>query len=104
MTVTEAGNNKIIAIVDDDKELAETTAWDVEDAGYKPLLFFEGDFKNVNELASRIISEAQGAVCDHRLMNSGLANFYGAELVATLYDLKIPSLLITQYIDIDASF
>ncbi|MDJ0902996.1 MAG: hypothetical protein QNJ55_29770 [Xenococcus sp. MO_188.B8] len=104
MTVTEACNNKTIAIVDDDKELAEVTAWDVEEAGYETLLLFEGHFQDVNELASRIMNNAQGAICDHRLMNSGLTNFYGAELVAALYDRKIPSLLITQYTDIDAPF
>lgn len=104
MTVTEACNNKTIAIVDDDEELAEVTAWGVEEAGYKPFLLVKGHFQDVNELALRIMNNAQGAVCDHRLMNSGLANFYGAELVATLYDRNIPSLLITQYTDMDASF
>ena len=104
MTVTEAYNNKTIAIVDDDKELAEVTAWDVEEAGYKPFLLFEGKFQDDNELVSRIANNAQGAVCDHRLIYSGLANFYGAELVAALYDRKIPSLLITQYTVIEASF
>lgn len=104
MTTTEVKNEKIIAIVDDDKSLAETTAWDVEDAGYQPFLLKNDHFHNVNELASLIIENSQGAVCDHRLSNSGFANFLGAELVAALYDRKFPSLLITQYTEMDTSF
>jgi hypothetical protein len=104
MTTTEVKNEKIIAIVDDDKTLAQTTAWDVEEAGYKPLLLENKHFDNVNELVSVIREQAQGAVCDHRLSNSGFANFYGSQLVAALYDLKIPSVLITQYTEMDTSF
>jgi ActR/RegA family two-component response regulator len=104
MTRTEVKNEKIIAIVDDDKSLAETTAWDVEEAGYQPFLLKNEHFHNVNELASLIIENSQGAVCDHRLSNSGFANFFGAELVAALYDRKFPSLLITQYTEMDTSF
>lgn len=92
-----------IAVVDDDKELAEATAWDIEEAGYEPFLLFEGCFTDVNKLASHIKKNTEGAVCDHRLSNSGLANFYGAELVAALYDRKLPSLLITQYTEMDTS-
>jgi hypothetical protein len=40
-------------------------------------------------------------ICPHRLALQGHAGFYGAELVAVLYDLKIPASLVTQYIDID---
>jgi hypothetical protein len=103
MTAIQALNDIKIAIIDDDKNLADATAWELEEAGYKPCLFVEGNFKNVNELASCIRETAEGAVCDHRLFNSGFANFYGAELVATLYDWKFPSLLITQYTEMDTS-
>lgn len=104
MTATQVLNEKIIAIVDDDTTQSKATAWEIEDAGYKILLLDEGHFYNVNELVALIRENAQGAVCDHRLSNSGFANFYGAELVAALYDLKFPSLLITQYTEMDTSF
>lgn len=55
------------------------------------------------KLASHIKENTEGAVCNHRLSNSGLANFYGAELVAALYDRKLPSILITQYTEMDTS-
>ncbi|MBW4616881.1 MAG: hypothetical protein KME21_27285 [Desmonostoc vinosum HA7617-LM4] len=103
MTLIPALNEIKIAIIDDDKNLADATAWEVEEAGYKPCLFVDGNFRNVNELASCIKESTEGAVCDHRLSNSGFANFYGAELVATLYDWKFPSLLITQYTEMDTS-
>jgi hypothetical protein len=104
MTITQVMNGKTIAIVDDDKELAERTAWDVEEAGYQPFLLKNEHFHNVNELASLIKEKAQGAVCDHRLSNAGFANFYGSQLVAALYDQKIASILITQYTEMDTSF
>lgn len=103
MTSLQALPTKKIAIVDDDKILAKATAWDIEEAGYEPFLLVEGYFTDVNKLVSLIVENAQGAVCDHRLSNSRLANFYGAELVAALYERKLPSLLITQYIEMDTS-
>ncbi|MFB2920256.1 MULTISPECIES: hypothetical protein [Aerosakkonema] len=104
MVVTQAFNGKIIAIVDDDTSQSKATAWEIEDAGYQPFLLDKGPFHSVDELVSLIRENAQGAVCDHRLSNFGFASFYGAELVAALYDLKIPSLLITQYVEMDTSF
>ncbi|MBK1988551.1 hypothetical protein A0J48_013550 [Sphaerospermopsis aphanizomenoides BCCUSP55] len=104
MAITQVKNEKIIAIVDDQKDLAETTAWDLEEAGYQPLILEDKQFDNVNELVSLIREQAQGAVCDHRLSNYGFANFYGSELVAALYDQKIPSVLITKYTEMDTSF
>jgi hypothetical protein len=104
MSITQVLNNMKIAIIDDDKNLAEVTAWEVEEAGYQPFLLDNRQFHKVSDLVSLIRENTQGAVCDHRLMNSGFANFYGAELVAYLYDLKFPSLLITQYTEMDTSF
>lgn len=92
---------KKIAIVDDEKNLAESTGWDVEDAGFEPLII-DGAFSEVNALARYIAENAQGVLCDHRLANYGLTNFSGSTLLAELYDRKIPSILITQYTDIDA--
>jgi hypothetical protein len=97
-------NQKTIAIIDDDTKQSKAISWEVEYAGYKTFLLDEGHFYNVNELVSLITNKAEGAVCDHRLSNSGFANFYGAELVAALYDLQFPSLLITQYTEMDTSF
>lgn len=102
MTSLQAFPDTITAIVDDEENLAEATGWEVEEAGFKPWLIVDGSFKQVSDLASYIAQNAQYALCDHRLAHYGLANFSGSRLVAALYDLKIPSLLITQYTEIDA--
>src|SRR5437588_5232101 len=89
-----------IAIVDDDKSEAEMAGWEVKEAGFEPFIV-KGHFEKLEDLSQIILLEAQGALCDHRLAHFGLANFYGAKLVARLYDLKIPAILLTQYADID---
>lgn len=89
-----------IAIVDDESTDAQIPEWEVEAAGFEPV-FVNRSFKRIEDLAAFIKAEAQGALCAHRLANYGFAHFYGAKLVASLYDLKIPALLITQYSSID---
>jgi hypothetical protein len=92
---------KKIAIVDDELDLAEAAGWDVEDAGFESFRV-NGSFIDIDVLASHIEKNAQGALCDHRLANYGRTNFSGAKLVAALYDRKIPSILMSQYTNIDA--
>lgn len=91
-----------IVVIDDEKDFAKTVEWEIEDAGYEPFLIVEGNFKEVNDLVSQIPQDTFGVLCDHRLSKSGLADFYGSDLVATLYDLKIPALLDTQFYDMDS--
>lgn len=100
MTLAQIALKKI-AIVDDEQDLAEATEWDVEDAGFESFRV-NGSFIDVDVLASHIEKNARGALCDHRLANYGRTNFSGAKLVAALYDRKIPSILMSQYTDIDA--
>lgn len=89
-----------VAIIDDDRREAEMAELEAEDAGFEPFVI-SGPFKKIEELTRLISSQAQAAICDHRLGHSGFANFSGAKLVAQLYDLHIPAILITQYADID---
>jgi len=89
-----------IAIVDDESTDAQIPEWEVEAAGFQPILI-NRRFRNIEELAAFIKAEAHGAACAHRLADYGFAHFYGAKLVASLYDLQIPALLVTQYADID---
>ena len=96
-----SGKNKIV-IIDDEKDFAEAAAWEVEYAGYEPILIVEGSFKKIDDLVLRIPEDTYGVLCDHRLGKSGLANFYGSDLVAALYDRKIPALLDTQFYDMDS--
>lgn len=99
---SEIGNKNKIVIIDDEKSFAETVAWEVEDAGYEPILIVEGFFNDIDDLVLQIPKDTYGVLCDHRLGKSGLANFYGSDLVAALYDQKIPALLGTQFYDMDS--
>lgn len=99
---SEIGDKNKIVIIDDEKNFAETAAWEVEDAGYEPILIVEGFFNDIDDLVLQIPKDTYGVLCDHRLGKSGLANFYGSDLVAALYDRKIPALLGTQFYDMDS--
>ncbi len=98
--ITSISSIQKIAIIDDDKSEAEMAGWEVKEAGFEPLII-NGQFLQLEDLSQVIHAEAQAALCDHRLGYFGFANFPGAKLVAHLYDLNIPAILITQYADID---
>jgi len=90
-----------IAIIDDDKREAEVAELEAEVAGFEPFIVEGGPFRRIEDLTNLISSTAQAAICDHRLAHSGFANFSGARLVARLYDLHIPAILISQYAEMD---
>lgn len=96
-----SSKNKIV-IIDDDKDLAETASWEVEAANFEAFKIVEGSFDSIDDLVSKIPEDTYGVLCDHRLSKSGLANFYGSDLVAALYDRKMPALLETQFYDMDS--
>src|SRR6266496_3321549 len=78
--------------------------WEAEIAGFPPARLpekLQDTFKTMDSLAKEIASQAQAAICTHRLGMLEGKTLYGAQLVAALYDLKIPALLVTQYSDID---
>ena len=91
-----------LAIVDDDRDTAELTAWQVEEAGFEPVLYQGSSVANPTEVTQWIMGEAHGVICDHRLMGRGFANFYGARVVNDVFgERKVPAILVTQYIDMD---
>jgi hypothetical protein len=94
---------KKIAIIDDDIQSRNNLAFIVDDAGYEPEIItgkYGNDKKKlIDEIQSKNIF---GVISDHRLSPGHLASFYGSELLASLYDLKVPSILITQFLDMDA--
>jgi hypothetical protein len=96
----EKDKNKIV-VIDDEKDFARTVEWEVEEAGYEPFSIVDGSFREIDELISCIPEDTFAVLCDHRLGKSGLADFYGSDLVAALYDKKMPALLDTQFYDMD---
>ncbi len=92
-----------VAIVDDDPNEAEIIGFEVQDAGFEPVLLEKDEsFRQPSDLAEYIISTAQAAVCDHRLQDMAFAPFDGAAVVAELIVRKIPAVLVTQFFSMDA--
>jgi len=94
---------KKIVIVDDDLDSRESLAIIAEDAGFEPEIITGRYGNNKEKLIDDILCfGAEGVISDHRLQNGQMASFFGADLLASLYDLNIPSVLITQFYDEDA--
>ena len=90
-------NREIIALVDDDPIAAGTLSVLLEDAGYEAVEV-ESPLESIESAIAQISRVATAAVCDHRLSPRGLAHFSGAELVAQLYAIKFPAVLISQFL------
>lgn len=97
-----------VAIIDDSYEHEPRDFilpyWQAEIAGFHTVQLsgkIADTFENLDEMARRIAEQAQAAICTHRLSMLDGKELCGAQLVAFLYDLKIPALLVTQYSDID---
>jgi CheY-like chemotaxis protein len=90
-----------VAVVDDDPSQADVMSELVRDAGYEPIILGPR-FEGIEDLVATVRDNADAAICDHRLRPRGFASFDGAAAVASLIDARIPSLLVTQYIDMDA--
>jgi len=93
-------NIKKVAIIDDDDMEIEIAKMYLAELDLEPVIL-EGPFDSVDILANLIKETADAALCDHRLITNAYANFSGASLVAKLYELKIPAVLITQFYDMD---
>jgi hypothetical protein len=89
-----------VAIIDDERSQADVIQELVVDAGMKPIQLHQ-KFANVAELVKTVRGAAAAAICDHRLSPGGLAQFSGAEAVASLHSNKIPAVLLTQFEDVD---
>ena len=93
-----------VAIVDDIVGQAETTAGIAQEAGLNPFIISEphGAFPHTAQLLKHVLDSGCSAViCDHRLSQTGFASFTGAEFVATLYEEKIPAVLLSTFSAID---
>ena len=91
-----------VAVVDDDTEQAEVMSLWLEEADFRPILITtDNPFERPQQVVDLIRNQADGAVCDHRLTHHRFSSFNGAELSAALYDSKIPTILTTQYVDMD---
>lgn len=94
--VTRIAAQTPVAIVDDDDNYATTTAMEVEDAGFKPVIV-KGSFGRLDKFLQLIHKSSKAAVCDHRLSPGRFAQFTGAQVVASLVSHGMPAILITGY-------
>jgi hypothetical protein len=91
-----------VAVIDDDRGAAEAMSEIVRDAGFDPFVVTGRRFEMVSDLVSHVQLNARAAVCDHRLRPRQLAAFDGAEAAVELMNVRIPSVLVTQYVDTDS--
>lgn len=95
-----SGDQRRVALVDDDPTAAAALSVLLKDAGYEAVEV-EDPLGSIDKAIARIEGVASAAICDHRLSPRGLASFSGAELVAQLYSRAFPAVLISQYFKID---
>ena len=102
---TQIGRGAKVAVVDDERFMAEVAADIAEEAELVPIIFSDGDgpFRDVAQLLERIRKRGCIAVvCDHRLSGTPFASFLGAELMASLYNEHIPGLLLSTFAGVDS--
>lgn len=102
---TQIGRGAKVAVVDDERFMAEVAADIAEEAELVPIIFSDGGgpFREVAQLLERIRKRGCVAVvCDHRLSGTPFASFPGAELMASLYDEHIPGLLLSTFAGVDS--
>jgi len=88
--------NQKAAVIDDDKTNRERWGDLLQSIGYEPIIY--DTITSLDSLEKDIIGKEIGyALCDHRLNEANYARFLGAEAVASLYDKKVSTLLVTGW-------
>ena len=94
-----------VAVVDDIRGQAQTTAGIAEEARLVPSIISEPDgvFQHIQQLLQLVQeSNCSAVICDHRLSQTGFASFTGAEFVASLYNQGVPAVLLSTFSAIDS--
>jgi hypothetical protein len=92
----------LVAIVDDDADLAGRMATDVEDAGFDASIVTLSSGQTIDVTIGQMMTAGvEAVICDHRLQHRVHVPFDGARLVASLYERKIPAVLVTRFFDQD---
>ena len=95
-----------VAVVDDVRGFAETTADITKEAGLIASIISEedGPFHSPEKLLDRVKSSGcQAVICDHRLSQTPFASFTGAQFVSDLYVNGIPSVLLSTFLESDTN-
>lgn len=93
----------VVAVVDDDETERFLLSDDLRNWGYQ-VESFKGSYANVPALIREIKAKRSDfVICDNHLQQAGYAGFFGAEAVVDLNQSGIPSILVTQHQDTDAT-
>jgi hypothetical protein len=86
-----------VALVDDQQEVRDAYRFTVEDAEMIPVPE-DGPLADLKQSVETIARSADAAICDQQLqLIEGYASFFGAELVASLYQQQFPAILCTRW-------
>lgn len=87
-----------VTVVDDDVEDRSQLVEDLADFGFETSVV-EGRYGSNIDLLVKDIREFDSdlVICDHKLQPQQLATFSGAELVASLFQVQVPAMLLTMY-------
>jgi len=100
LLVNEKPHFSRIGIIDDSVDDTRLRNIQLKRAGFSPYPI-PGLFQTPEELVESFLEKVDMVVCDNRLQPSNYAPFFGADVVACLYDKKVPAVLITQFFDQD---
>jgi hypothetical protein len=94
--MTLAGEIEQVKIIDDQRDGAELLSWQVEDAGFKPIII-SCPAPPLDQLQS-LVEERTAFIFDHLLSHGKCATYVGAQAAALMYSLHVPALLVTTYV------
>ena len=89
-----------VSIIDDEPANRDGYRLQVEDAELTPVIE-QGPFKSLDDCVNYVKSSVEAVLSDYKLRVKRFAEFNGAELVAKLYDKRIPAVLCTRYESIE---
>lgn len=96
--MVQANGNVIerVSVIDDDPSSREAYSLFVEELSMQALRE-DGPFLSVAACVGKVEGAAHAAISDFKLKVTTYATFNGAELVASLYDKKLPAILCTRF-------
>lgn len=94
MTLVQ-GEIEQVKIIDDQPDAAKWLSYEVEDAGFKPIIV-ACPAPPLDQLQS-LVEPRTGFIFDHLLAPGNCASYVGAEAAALMYRLNVPALLVTTY-------
>ncbi len=91
-----AGEIEQVKIIDDQRDGAELLSYQVEDAGFKPIIITCP--APPLDLLESLVEERTAFIFDHLLSHGKCAPYLGAQAAALMYKLHVPAILVTAYV------